>query len=67
MTGSAVFIEDYTTFTSRYVFPVFSSAADWKLDEPAWSGRLKITAKGKMAYIKLEDKNTGRQKKDCFN
>ncbi|CAG5981051.1 unnamed protein product [Menidia menidia] len=34
-------------------------AADWKLDEPAWSGRMKITAKGKMAYIKLEDKNTG--------
>ncbi|XP_008318075.1 adaptin ear-binding coat-associated protein 2 [Cynoglossus semilaevis] len=34
-------------------------AADWKLDEPAWSGRMKITAKAKMAYIKLEDKNTG--------
>uniref|UniRef100_A0A8C4EKS2 NECAP endocytosis associated 2 n=1 Tax=Dicentrarchus labrax TaxID=13489 RepID=A0A8C4EKS2_DICLA len=34
-------------------------AADWKLDEPAWSGRMKITAKGKMAYIKLEDRNTG--------
>ncbi|XP_058486951.1 adaptin ear-binding coat-associated protein 2 isoform X1 [Solea solea] len=34
-------------------------AADWKLDEPAWSGRMKITAKGKMAYIKLEDKNSG--------
>ena len=38
-----------------------SSAADWKLDEPAWSGRMKITAKGKLAYIKLEDKNTGKQ------
>ncbi|KAI9522851.1 hypothetical protein NQZ68_032413 [Dissostichus eleginoides] len=37
----------------------FSSAADWKLDEPSWSGRMKITAKGKIAYIKLEDKNTG--------
>ncbi|KAM8916696.1 adaptin ear-binding coat-associated protein 2 [Spinachia spinachia] len=34
-------------------------AADWKLDEPAWSGRMKITAKGKLAYIKLEDRNTG--------
>uniref|UniRef100_H3DAZ7 NECAP endocytosis associated 2 n=1 Tax=Tetraodon nigroviridis TaxID=99883 RepID=H3DAZ7_TETNG len=34
-------------------------AADWKLDEPAWSGRMKITAKGKMAFIKLEDRNTG--------
>lgn len=39
----------------------FSSAADWKLDEPAWSGRMKITAKDKMAYIKLEDRNTGEQ------
>lgn len=34
-------------------------AADWKLDQPAWTGRLRITAKGKVAYIKLEDKNTG--------
>lgn len=34
-------------------------AADWKLDEPAWSGRMKITSKGKVAFIKLEDKNTG--------
>ncbi|KAM7005625.1 adaptin ear-binding coat-associated protein 2 [Tautogolabrus adspersus] len=34
-------------------------AADWKLDEPSWSGRMKITAKDKMAFIKLEDKNTG--------
>lgn len=36
------------------------SAADWKLDEPAWSGRMKITAKGHLAFIKLEDKNTGK-------
>ncbi|TRY55736.1 hypothetical protein DNTS_010301 [Danionella cerebrum] len=34
-------------------------AADWKLEEPAWSGRLKITAKGKTAFIKLEDRNSG--------
>ncbi|RXN03137.1 adaptin ear-binding coat-associated 2 [Labeo rohita] len=34
-------------------------AADWKLEEPAWSGRMKITAKGKIAYIKLEDKISG--------
>ncbi|KAI5607162.1 adaptin ear-binding coat-associated protein 2 [Silurus asotus] len=34
-------------------------AADWKLDEPAWTGRMKITAKAKIAYIKLEDRNTG--------
>ncbi|XP_067826643.1 adaptin ear-binding coat-associated protein 2-like [Heptranchias perlo] len=34
-------------------------AADWKLDQPDWTGRLRITAKGNVAYIKLEDKNSG--------
>ncbi|CAK6980351.1 adaptin ear-binding coat-associated protein 1 [Scomber scombrus] len=34
-------------------------AADWKLDTPDWSGRLRITTKGKVAYIKLEDKVSG--------
>ncbi|KAF0024174.1 hypothetical protein F2P81_022976 [Scophthalmus maximus] len=34
-------------------------AADWKLDAPDWSGRLRITAKGKVAFIKLEDKISG--------
>ncbi|XP_029631105.1 adaptin ear-binding coat-associated protein 2 [Salmo trutta] len=34
-------------------------AADWKLDEPAWTGRMKIISIGKLAYIKLEDKNSG--------
>uniref|UniRef100_A0A4W5RJI4 Adaptin ear-binding coat-associated protein 1 n=1 Tax=Hucho hucho TaxID=62062 RepID=A0A4W5RJI4_9TELE len=34
-------------------------AADWKLDVPDWSGRMRITAKGKVAYIKLEDKVSG--------
>ncbi|XP_038158837.1 adaptin ear-binding coat-associated protein 1-like [Cyprinodon tularosa] len=34
-------------------------AADWKLDAPDWSGRMRITAKGKVAYIKLEDKISG--------
>ncbi|XP_068935189.1 adaptin ear-binding coat-associated protein 2 isoform X2 [Petaurus breviceps papuanus] len=34
-------------------------AADWQLDQPSWSGRLRITAKGQMAYIKLEDKTSG--------
>ncbi|KFZ46192.1 Adaptin ear-binding coat-associated protein 2, partial [Antrostomus carolinensis] len=27
--------------------------------QPAWSGRLRITAKGKLAFIKLEDKTSG--------
>ncbi|RVE66927.1 hypothetical protein OJAV_G00112200 [Oryzias javanicus] len=34
-------------------------AADWKLDTPDWSGRMRITAKGKVAFIKLEDKISG--------
>uniref|UniRef100_A0A8C3SMD3 NECAP endocytosis associated 2 n=1 Tax=Chelydra serpentina TaxID=8475 RepID=A0A8C3SMD3_CHESE len=39
---------------------VFSHrAAEWQLDQPSWSGRLRITSKGKMAFIKLEDKNSG--------
>ncbi|XP_066493884.1 adaptin ear-binding coat-associated protein 2 [Tiliqua scincoides] len=34
-------------------------AAEWQLDQPAWSGRMRITAKGNVAYIRLEDKNSG--------
>ncbi|NXD88057.1 NECP2 protein, partial [Halcyon senegalensis] len=36
-------------------------AAEWQLDQPAWSGRLRITAKGKVAFIKLEDKTSGKE------
>ncbi|KFP82451.1 Adaptin ear-binding coat-associated protein 2, partial [Acanthisitta chloris] len=34
-------------------------AAEWQLAQPAWSGRLRVTAKGKTAFIKLEDKTSG--------
>ncbi|NXF13713.1 NECP2 protein, partial [Smithornis capensis] len=34
-------------------------AAEWQLDQPAWSGRLRITARGSTAFIKLEDKTSG--------
>ncbi|CAH2318440.1 adaptin ear-binding coat-associated 2 [Pelobates cultripes] len=34
-------------------------AAEWQLDQPSWSGRLRITALGKKAFIKLEDKTSG--------
>uniref|UniRef100_A0ABK0LID3 NECAP endocytosis associated 2 n=1 Tax=Rattus norvegicus TaxID=10116 RepID=A0ABK0LID3_RAT len=34
-------------------------ASEWQLDQPSWSGRLRITAKGKVAYIKLEDRTSG--------
>jgi len=35
------------------------SAADWKLDEPDWTGRLKAVSKGSDVVLKLEDTNTG--------
>ncbi|XP_060540483.1 adaptin ear-binding coat-associated protein 2 isoform X2 [Pantherophis guttatus] len=34
-------------------------AAEWQLDQPSWSGRMRITAQGNVAFIKLEDKNSG--------
>ncbi|XP_021249970.1 adaptin ear-binding coat-associated protein 1 isoform X2 [Numida meleagris] len=34
-------------------------ASDWKLDNPDWTGRLRVTSKGKTAYVKLEDKVSG--------
>uniref|UniRef100_A0A8V1A4F9 Adaptin ear-binding coat-associated protein 1 n=1 Tax=Gallus gallus TaxID=9031 RepID=A0A8V1A4F9_CHICK len=34
-------------------------ASDWKLDHPDWTGRLRVTSKGKTAYVKLEDKVSG--------
>ncbi|EGW14819.1 adaptin ear-binding coat-associated protein 2 [Cricetulus griseus] len=34
-------------------------ASEWQLAQPWWSGRLRITAKGQVAYIKLEDRTSG--------
>lgn len=34
-------------------------AADWGLDKPDWIGRVRVVAKGKELFIKLEDKNSG--------
>lgn len=34
-------------------------AADWKLDAPDWTGRMRVTARGKVAFVKLEDKISG--------
>lgn len=39
-------------------------AADWKLDAPDWTGRMRVTARGKVAYVKLEDKISGERKAD---
>lgn len=34
-------------------------AADWKLDTPDWSGCMRITARGPVPFVKLEDKVSG--------
>lgn len=34
-------------------------AADWKLDAPDWTGRMRVVSVGKKCFIKLEDKNSG--------
>ena len=34
-------------------------ASEWKLDQPDWTGRLRVVAKGKDLFIKLEDKVSG--------
>ncbi|XP_068515036.1 adaptin ear-binding coat-associated protein 2 [Anas acuta] len=34
-------------------------AAEWQLERPAWSGRLRLTARGSTAFIRLEDRASG--------
>ena len=43
-----------------YWFINLPRAADWKLDAPDWSGRLRIVSLGAKCVIKLEDKNNGK-------
>lgn len=50
--GDVIFSNDF-----QICFPC--RASDWKLDQPDWTGRLRITSKGKVAYIKLEDRVSG--------
>ncbi|XP_041378342.1 adaptin ear-binding coat-associated protein 1-like [Gigantopelta aegis] len=40
-------------------------AADWKLDNPDWTGRMRIVSKGKDLMIKLEDKTSGELFANC--
>lgn len=39
-------------------------AADWKLDSPDWTGRMRLTARGNVAYVKLEDKISGERERE---
>ena len=41
-------------------FILLLRAADWKLDAPDWTGRLRIVAKGKDITLKLEDRDSGK-------
>ncbi|ESN96060.1 hypothetical protein HELRODRAFT_68489 [Helobdella robusta] len=40
-------------------------AAEWKLDEPDWTGRLKVVSKDRDLSIKLEDKSSGELFAQC--
>ncbi|KAK6028635.1 ubiquitin--protein ligase [Ostertagia ostertagi] len=40
-------------------------AADWKLDAPDWTGRMKLVAIGKRLELRLEDKSTGALYAKC--
>ena len=41
------------------------SASDWKLDEPDWTGRLRVVAKGRQCVLKLEEKGSGQLFAQC--
>ncbi|KAK6047925.1 hypothetical protein COOONC_14570 [Cooperia oncophora] len=43
----------------------FYRAADWKLDAPDWTGRMKLVAIGKRLELRLEDKSTGKLYAKC--
>lgn len=42
-----------------------NSASDWKLDEPDWTGRLRLVTKGKECLLKLEEKTSGQLFAQC--
>lgn len=42
-----------------------SRAADWNLQEPQWTGRMRLVAKGNECTIKLEDKLSGELFAKC--
>ena len=57
--ASRIFRKQYKSAIHLKCVPVYR-AADWKLDEPDWTGRLKVAAKGHDLNIKLEDKSSGK-------
>lgn len=57
-----ILVQSYDQQWCRYWLLLFVvvSAADWKLDEPDWTGRLKVVSKGSDVVLQLEDSNTGQ-------
>ncbi|KAK3738112.1 hypothetical protein QZH41_013844 [Actinostola sp. cb2023] len=49
---------------TKFFFPHFR-AADWNLQTPDWIGRMRICSKGKLCYIKIEDKTSGELFAKC--
>lgn len=43
----------------------FHSAADWNLQEPSWTGRMRLVSQGDAVCVKLEDKETGQLFAKC--
>lgn len=41
-------------------------AAEWALDSPDWTGRLKLVSIGEKLELRLEDKNTGLRILKCI-
>lgn len=50
---------DYTIKVGVY------RAADWNLQEPQWTGRMRLVSKGNELVMKLEDKTSGELFAKC--
>lgn len=61
--GQKSFYRNYF-FTFLHLFRT-RRAANWNLTEPLWTGRMRLTAKGKDVNLRLEDKNTGNLYANC--
>ena len=55
-----LFILDYNP-----LFCLNNRAADWNLNEPTWTGRLRMVSNGNALIVKLEDKTSGQLFANC--
>lgn len=52
-------------FINNFIFKFCIRAADWNLQEPQWTGRMRLVAKGDDLIMKLEDKTSGELFAKC--